>query len=78
MPETTRGRDKMERARIWTRDRMAQTMLELEGYQTAALNLCKINDPQAKCIGVMANITELTMELTNARLHVARHAKAWN
>ena len=27
---------------------------------------------------VIANITELTTELTNARLHVARHDKAWN
>ena len=37
-PETTRGRDKMDRARIWMRDRMVQTMLE--GYPTTALNLC--------------------------------------
>ena len=45
---------------------MPQTMLELEEYQTTALNLCKIIVPQAKCIGVMANIMELTMKLTNA------------
>ena len=49
-PETTRGRDKMERARIWRRDRMAQTMLELEEYSTTSLNLCKIIVPQAMCV----------------------------
>ena len=49
-PETTRGRDKIDRARIWRRDRMAQTMLELEEHPTTALNLCKIFVPQAMCI----------------------------
>ena len=49
-PETARDRDKTEMARIWRRDRMAQTMLELEEYLTTALNLCKILVPQAMCI----------------------------
>ena len=40
----------MERIRIWRRDRMAQTVLELEEYSTTSLNLCKIIVPQAMCV----------------------------
>ena len=50
-PEMARARDKTEMARIWRRDRMAQTLLELEeGIPDNCPQFMQKSRPQAMCI----------------------------
>ena len=49
----------MDRARIWMRDRMVQTMRE--EYPITALNLCKTRVPQAMCIVLLGKVVTSIM-----------------
>ena len=66
-PETTRGRDKMDRARIWRRDRMVQRCWRNTRHGLQFMQ--NPSPPSHVHRVVIANITEITMELTNTSLY---------